>query len=102
MIKVQLIWFFALASGLASSGAICNLWPLITGEPLELKHFEEPDILTPVRALAFVFAAPFAMINSALRDLRNPPFFATGKLLLALAWSFFQGVFIMHEIFGVA
>ena len=97
----QIAYLFAVAAGIISSGAIGSLWVLAVDEAPDLRQFEEPDLLTPLRALVLVFSAPTRLIVNSFWYLIDRPWLGILMLLLGLAWSFVQGVFIMSQVFGV-
>jgi len=97
----SIAYLFAVATGIASSGAIASLWAIATDEPLELNRFEEPDLLTPVRAMVMVFAAPTTLLVNSFWYLIVRPLWGLMLLVAGLGWSFVQGVTIMSQIFGV-
>jgi hypothetical protein len=92
---------FAVATGLVSSGAIGSLWALAVDEPPSLRQLEEDDLLTPVRAMVLVASAPTTLIVHSFWYLIDRPWLGVLMLLIGLAWSFIQGVFIMTQFFGV-
>ena len=97
----QIACLFAVAAGIISSGATHSLWVLAVDEAPDLQQFEEPDLLTPLRALVLVFSAPTRLIVNSFWYLIDRPWLGLLMLLLGLAWSFVQGVFIMSQVFGV-
>jgi len=94
-------YLFAIATGLVSSGAIGSLWTIATDEELDLAHLEEPDLLTPVRAVVMICAAPTTLLVNSFWYLIDRPLWGLVLLLAGLGWSFVQGVTIMAQIFGV-
>ena len=97
----QVAYLFAVAAGIISSGAIGSLWVLAVDEAPNFRQFEEPDLLTPLRALVLVFSAPTRLIVTSFWYLIDRPWLGILMLFLGLAWSFVQGVFIMSQVFGV-
>ncbi|MDE2384641.1 MAG: hypothetical protein KGO53_08480 [Alphaproteobacteria bacterium] len=97
----QVAYLFAIAAGIVSSGAVGSLWALATDESPSLAALEEPDLLTPVRALAYVLSAPTTLLIHAAWYLIDRPLWGLFLLLAGLGWSFVQGVTIMTQIFGV-
>ena len=97
----HIAYFFAIAVGVVSSGAIGSLWAWATDEVPDLSDFEEPDLLTPLRGVAIVLSAPTTLLVHSLWNAFSKPFWAFLLLLAGLGWSFVQGVFIMSQIFGV-
>lgn len=94
-------YLFAFATGIVSSGAIGSLWAMATNEAPVLSGLDEPDLLTPVRAMVLVFAAPTTLIISGLFTFISAPVWGVLCVLLGLCWSFIQGVFILTQICGV-
>ena len=101
MVIHHIAYLFAVATGIVSSGAIGSLWAVATGEAPELAQLEEADLLTPIRALVIVFAAPATLLVNSLWYLIDRPLWGLALLLAGLGWSFVQGVTIMTQIFGV-
>ncbi len=97
----HIAYFFAVAAGIASSGAVGSLWMVATDEAPHLAMLEEADLLTPLRALVIVFAAPTTLLGNSLWYLIDRPLLGLAMLLAGLGWSFVQGVTIMTQIFGV-
>jgi hypothetical protein len=100
----HLAFVFAVAVGIVSSGLIASGWKLATGEDVRLGDLVDPDpgLLTPLRALAAVFAAPFTILVDAFWWMIAAPFVGVPLLAAALVWSFLQGVFILTQVFGFA
>ena len=94
-------YLFAVAAGIISSGVIGALWVMATDEEPGLSALEASDLLTPFRALAFVFSAPTTLIVKAAYDLIDRPLMGLVLLLLGLALSFMQGVVLLTQLFGV-
>jgi hypothetical protein len=97
----NIAYLFAMATGIVSSGVIGSLWAMATDEILDLRLLEEPDLLTPFRAMAMVFSAPTALLVSSFWYLIDRPLWGLFLLVAGLGWSFVQGVTIMSQIFGV-
>jgi hypothetical protein len=97
----QVAYVFAVAAGLVSSGGIGSLWALATDEAPSFQRLEEDDLFTPMRIFALVFSGPTTLIVQSFWYLIDKPWLGVLMLLLGLAWSFIQGVFIMTQIFGV-
>jgi hypothetical protein len=97
----NIAYLFAIAAGIVSSGAIGAIWTLATSEVPDLRKLEEPDLLTPLRAMVIVFSAPTTLIVNAAWYLIDRPLWGIVLLLAGLGWSFIQGVTIMSQIFGV-
>ena len=92
---------FAVAAGVVSSGAIGTLWALASDEELGLYALEHADLLTPFRAIAFVFSAPTLLIITSTYGFFKRPLTALVMLMLGLALSFVQGVVLLTQFFGV-
>ena len=60
-----------------------------------------PTLMTPLRVMAIVFAAPTTILLDAFDDLIDRPLLGLPVLGAALVWSFFQGVFILTQVFGL-
>ena len=97
----HIAYLCAIATGLVSSGAIGSLWAITSGEAPEFRSLPDDDILTPFRIPAIIFSGPTTLLMIAVRKiLENPPL-GLITLLTGIIWSFFQGVFILTQIFGV-
>ena len=96
-------YLFAIAVGFVSAGLIGSAWALATDEePLLAGLFDpNPGLLTPLRVLAIVFAAPTTILLDAFDQLIDRPIIGVPVFLSALVWSFFQGVFILTQVFGL-
>ena len=92
--------FFRAANGFLGS-AIGSLWAVATGEAPEFASLREADLLTPIRALAVVLAAPTTLLVNSMWYMIDRPLMGLAMLLAGLGWSFVQGVTIMNQIFGV-
>jgi hypothetical protein len=94
---------FAIAAGFVSSGLVGSAWQLaFDEEPLLSRLLDaHPTFLTPLRVLAIIFAAPTTVLLRAFSDLIDRPFLGVPVFAAAVAWSFFQGVFVLTQIFGV-
>jgi hypothetical protein len=97
----NIAYLFAMATGIVSSGAVGSLWAMATDEIPDLRLLEEPDLLTPFRAMAIVFSAPTTLLVSSFWYLIDRPLWGLFLLVAGLSWSFVQGVTIMSQIFGV-
>jgi hypothetical protein len=101
MSAVSPLYLYATAVGFTAAGVMGSVWQLVTGQRPCLILDKEPNVFTPLRAVATVINAPDAIFVSGLfRALANP---ALGLLLIAtsLGWSFMQGVFILTQIFSL-
>ncbi len=98
----QLAYLMAVLVGVVSSGLVGSAWELATGEEVRLRHLfdRDPNILTPLRAMAAVFSAPSTMLRDGFWWLIAQPMFGLPILAFALGWSFLQGVFILTQVFG--
>ena len=99
----ELAWLYALAVGLTAAGLAANLWTLATDEEMELSLLLDPHptLMTPLRVVAVLIAGPVTLVFRAFWHLIDRPPLGALMLALGLAWSFFQGVFILTWIFGV-
>jgi hypothetical protein len=98
----HLAYLLAILMGIVSSGVVGSAWELATGEEPRLGDLLDPnpDLLTPLRVLAAVFAAPAKILSDGFWWLIVQPFFGLPILIAGLAWSFLQGVFILTQVFG--
>ncbi|MBG1231294.1 DUF6949 family protein [Aestuariivirga litoralis] len=94
-------YLFAMAAGIASSGAIGSLWAIATDEAPVFSGLSEPDLLTPIRAIVLVFSAPTTLMISGIFYLIAKPPLGLLCVALGLCWSFVQGIFILNQVFGV-
>ena len=95
-------YLFAIAAGIVSSGVIGALWTIATDEEPGLNALATADLLTPVRAIATVFSAPTALMVSSSYDLFDRPLIGIAIWLVGLILSFFQGVVLLTQVFGVS
>ena len=94
-------YVFAVAAGFVSSGCIGTRWALAWHEEPNLHALEHVDLLTPFRAVAFVFSAPTRLIITSIHGFLNRPLATLGMLIVGLALSFVQGVVVLTQFFGV-
>ncbi len=94
-------YLFAVATGIVTSGMVGSLWSMATDDASLWNGLDEPDLLTPVRALVLVFSAPTALIWNACYYLIAQPLVGLAMLVLGVGWSFLQGIVILSKIFGV-
>ena len=95
-------YLFAIAAGIVSSGVIGTLWTIATDEEPGLNALATADLLTPLRALATVFSAPTTLMVNSSYDLFDRPLIGIAIWLLGLTLSFFQGVVVLTQVFGVS
>ena len=95
-------YLFAIAAGIVSSGVIGTLWTMATDEEPGLNALATADLLTPVRALATVFSAPTTLMVNSSYDLFDRPLIGIAIWLVGLTLSFFQGVVLLTQVFGVS
>jgi hypothetical protein len=93
--------FFGVLTGLVSSGLIAALWEMAFDESPKFKLLLEPDFLTPLKVIAVVLSAPMMVMSQACWWLIARPGFGAGLFALGLLWSFFQGVFILTQVFNI-
>jgi hypothetical protein len=96
-------YLLAIAVGFVSSGLIGSVWGLATGEQARLGLLLDPfpSLLTPFRVLAVIFSAPTNILLDGFGWMLRQPFFGVPIVAAAMVWSFFQGVFILTQFFGV-
>ena len=96
-------WLFAIAVGFVSAGIIGSVWGMATDEEPRLGALLDPNptLVTPLRALVIVFAAPTTILLDAMDDLIDRPLLGLPVFAASLLWSFFQGVFILNQVFGL-
>ncbi len=91
----------AVAVGFVSAGLAGNMWWLATGKTPELSMLQENDLLVPVRTAALVVSAPWLLIHAAFWWFIVYPPLGIPFVIAAVGWSFFQGVFILTQLFGL-
>jgi hypothetical protein len=91
---------FAFAVGLVVSGMISAMWAIFMDEPPHLGLLAESDFLTPIRVLVVVTCAPTMLFTGAFGWAMERSPLSLGYLALGVAWSFFQGVFILTSVFN--
>jgi vacuolar-type H+-ATPase subunit I/STV1 len=97
----QIAYLFAIATGIISSGAIGSLWAVATNEAPAFRMLQDGDIFTPLKVPVVILSAPTTLLVSACWWLIERPVVGVLMLLAGLTLSFFQGVFILTQIFGV-
>jgi hypothetical protein len=102
MVASHAAYLLAIAVGIVSSGLIGSMWLLATDEEPRLGALFDPNpgLLTPFRVFAIIFAAPTTVLLTAFGDLIDQPIRGVPVLATAIVWSFFQGVFILTQVFG--
>ena len=94
-------YLFALAVGIVSSGVIGSLWAMFFGETPHFGLLRDGDFLTPIKMPVVVLSGPTTLMANSCWWLIERPLVGVVMLLTGLSWSFFQGVFILTQIFGV-
>jgi hypothetical protein len=94
-------YLFAIATGIVSSAAIGSLWALISGEAPHFGLLRDGDFLTPIKMPVVVLSGPTTLMVNACWWLIERPLVGVVMMLTGLSWSFFQGVFILTQLFGV-
>jgi hypothetical protein len=97
----HIAYLFAIATGIASSGAIASLWAVATDEAPHFRHLTGGDVFAPLRVPVVVLCAPTNLMTEAWRWMNERPSIALLMFCGGITWSFFQGVFILTQIFGV-
>ncbi len=97
----QVSYLFAVAIGIVSSGIIGSLWAVLTDEAPHFGMLTIDDNLAPVKVPVLILSGPTTMIASSFWWIIERPLVGIALLLVGFAWSFFQGVFILTQIFGV-
>jgi hypothetical protein len=94
---------FAIAVGFASAGIVGSAWHLAFDEEPRFSSLFDPfpGLLTPFRVIAVVLAAPTTVLLQAFSDLIARPILGVPVFAVAMVWSFFQGVFILTQVFGL-
>jgi hypothetical protein len=96
-------YLLAIAVGFVSAGIIGSGWRLATGEEPQLGLLLDPfpTLLTPLRVMVIILAAPSIVLVDAFGWLIRQPFFGVPLMAAATVWSFLQGVFILTRVFGL-
>jgi hypothetical protein len=97
----QVAYLFAIATGIVSSGAIGSLWAAATNEAPHFGLLRDGDILTPIKLPVVILSGPTTLLVNSFGWLLENPVIGVLMLLGGLGWSFFQGVFILTQIFGI-
>ena len=97
----QVAYLFAVAIGIVSSGIIGSLWAVFTDEAPSFDMLTFDDSLAPLKVPVLIMSGPTTTIISSFWWMIERPLLGVPLLLAGLAWSFFQGVFILTQIFGV-
>jgi hypothetical protein len=98
---IGLAYVLAFAVGIVVSGIVSSIWSICTDEPLELAMLGESDFFTPVRAIVLVLCAPTMLFSGGFIWTLERSFLAVGYFALGAFWSFFQGVFVLTQLFDV-
>ena len=97
----HLLYLYALCVGLAVSGLAGSIWGMVASGRPEFDDLLEGDHLTPIKFPFVVLHGPLIVLTEGTRWLiMNPPI---GLLMLAVGfgWGFFQGVFVLTQVFGL-
>ena len=99
----DLAYLYALAVGLTAAGLVSSLWTIATDEEVELSLLLDPypTLVTPLRVMAVLAAGPVTLVYNSVWHLIDRPPLGLVMLVAGLSWSFFQGVFILTQVFGV-
>ena len=97
----QIAYLFAILTGVVSSGLIGSLWAVLSDEAPDFKMLNFDDYLAPVKIPVLLQSGPTTTIISSFWWIIDRPIAGVAMLLAGIAWSFFQGVFILTQIFGV-
>lgn len=102
MLFFAFVYMATVAVGLTAAGLIRSGWHLATGEVLVYRLPQEPGLLLPLRSLAGALAGPVQLLFFSLRRLEVSPVQSALLIALSLLWSFFEGVFILTQVFGLS
>ena len=94
-------YLFAIATGIISSGAIGSLWAAATTEAPHFGLLKDDDFLMPIKIPVVLLSGPTTLIVDSFWWLIDRPLIGFLMLIAGISWSFFQGVFILTQIFGV-
>jgi hypothetical protein len=94
-------FFFAIATGLVSAGIMGSIWTLISGKELRPALPRQVGVDTTLKTFAIAVNAPLAMVRMGLWYTTYNPVMALFIIVAGLGWSFFQGVFILTQLFGL-
>ena len=101
MVVHQIAYIFAIAIGIVSSGIIGSLWAALSDEAPHFGMLTFDDVLSPLKVPVLILSGPTTTIVSSFWWLIERPVAGVALLFGGIAWSFFQGVFILTQIFGV-
>jgi hypothetical protein len=93
--------FFAVVTGIVSSGFVGALWEAFSDEAPRPRLLTESGFLTPVKVLVVVFTVPTMILSAAFWWLIARPPVGLFLLIFGLLLSFVQGVFILTQLFHV-
>jgi hypothetical protein len=91
----------AIATGAVTGGLAGSLWALAAGERPGLYLLAERGLATPVKVAVLVLSAPNLMVARGWAWLDDRPVLGVLAILLSGLWCFFQGVFVLTQVFGV-
>lgn len=87
--------------GLTAAGFAGSFWTLMTGRPPSLNLLLVRNMLFPLVFLTLFVHVPVMLCGVVLGQGRTRPVRSGAALILAMFWSFMQGVFILTQFFGV-
>jgi hypothetical protein len=94
-------YLLAFVVGIVVSGFVSSLWTAFSDEPLELAMLAESDFLTPLRVVVVVLCAPTMLLTGGFLWAMERSVLSIGYFALAAFWSFFQGVFVLTQLFNI-
>ena len=96
----HVVWVLAAVTGLVSAGLVGSAWAVAVGERPSLAMLGTFDLSTPLKWLVLLIYGPLAVTRIGIGSIDCHPASAVVLLLIGVAWSFLQGVFILTTFFG--
>jgi hypothetical protein len=102
MYTIHAAIFFAVMTGIASSGLIGSVWAAFAGDPPRVRLlFADEDFYTPLRVCVVILSLPTMLLSAACWWLIVRPPIGLILMFFGFLWSFVQGVFIMTQLFHI-
>jgi hypothetical protein len=96
-----MLMLFAAAVGLVAAGLSGTLWAAISGQVPSAAMLFIRDAKIPLRVLMLVFHAPLMILRAAVTLILKGKPLGLAALAIGGAWSFFEGVFILTQVFAI-
>ncbi len=92
----------AVTTGVVTGGLAGSFWLMVTGMEPGLRLITERSFATPIKVGIFVLNAPLMIVRHGWAALDDRPVVGLLALLLAGAWLFFQGIFVLTQVLGMS